>query len=77
MNCLKVLVRIAKNVPKFLSIIPNHDLKKAARFASEAYTGGLYALADIQEYYDLEPIDISNGIIKSNSDVLWLKYSHV
>ena len=70
LNCLKVFRRIAKKVPKFLGIIPNRDLKNALKFVSQAYLRGLSALADIQEYHDLDPIDISNGIIKSNSDVL-------
>ena len=72
LNCLKVLKRISKYLPKLLGIIPNNNLKNALRFVPEAYVGGLTALADIQEYFNLDPTDISNGIIEYNSDVLWL-----
>ena len=66
-NCYKLLKRTTKFLPKLLKIVPDQDLTRILPFLPESYQTSLFGLADIQEYYDLDPLLMSNGTIQSNS----------
>ena len=64
LDCLQILKRTATYIPKLLQTVPDKDMENYAPFLTQAYTASLIGLADIQEYYDLNPKDIAEGILK-------------
>lgn len=46
-------------------MLPNQELTKYLPHLKESYFAALYGLADIQEYYDLDPLHMANGTIWS------------
>ena len=65
-----MLKRSALYLPKILKLFQDDKLGKMTSNIIQGYSGALIGLADIQEYYDFHPKDISNGIFKWKSDVL-------
>ena len=57
-----------------LKIIRSQDLSRILPFLPESYQTSLFGLADIQEYYDIDPLTMANGTIQSN-DQLFLSKS--
>ena len=66
-SCYKVLKRMAKFLPRLLKILPNQDLSRITPYLTESYNAALFGLADIQEYYNLDPLQMANGIISSKN----------
>ena len=64
-----MLKRSSKWIPRLSKWLPKHYLKNYnIPTLSEQFIRACHGLADIQEFYDANPMDIANGIIKSTED---------
>ena len=67
-NAYQLLKRTAKYIPKLTKTIPDFQFKFPLPSLSDAYAGASLGLADILEYYALDPFDIANGHLKHHGD---------
>lgn len=63
-----MLKRAAKFLPQLVKIFPaDQELIRFLPHLTVSYRTALFGLADIQEYYDLDPILMANGTIQLNN----------
>ena len=74
-NCYVFLKRVAKYLPTLLKMLPNQELTKYLPHLKESYLAALYGLADIQEYYDLEPLQMANGLVQFRNQLFKSNFS--
>ena len=69
LHCFQLLKRATIYIPKLLKIIPDDQLRQKLPSLGESYTGAMIGIADIQEYYDLDPLEIAKGKIKFDGPI--------
>ena len=76
-NCYKLLNRTARYLPKLLKILPNQQLISYLPYLTTSFNAAKFGLADIQEYYDLDPLQMANGIVqlKNQQQIFTSNYS--
>ena len=74
-NCYQLLKRTAKYLPSLLKILPNQQLMKYLPYLTKSFNAAKFGLADIQEYYDLEPLQMANGLVQFKNQLFKSNFS--
>ena len=73
-----MLQRTTKWIPKLTKLIPNLDFKFSLPNSQDANVGAANGIADLQEHYLTNPLELVSGIVKDyESDTLYQANSNL
>ena len=77
-NAFHLLQRTTKWIPKLTKLIPNLDFKFSLPNSQDANVGAANGIADLQEHYLTNPLELVSGIVKDyESDTLYQANSNL